>query len=1555
MTTATSSEAEQQQRHRPKSTKSLSLSSLYVLSPARDSEEEKDLSSASALVDCSTAQTSLSPQSTPTMTPSSTPWEEEEWKEEKGKEEAFLYDASQSVPPSRDGVCGSVRGGGTAMRNSSDNTTAMASDSESTNPYHSDEESMVVQDDDTPRPSSSPPHLPQQGLLSLSRETQLNPSSDEEEELPQPLEGAASSGVHVRVVGMTRQSSPLLQREEAWESQQPEQQQQSEQSPVIVSNENLVPPNQPTETPPKTDPVARSPQQEQKQDPPIQPTETPPKTDPVVRSQPQQQEQHPPNQPAETPPKTESVVRSQPEQQQEPKQHPNEQSPPIYGNEKVVHSNKTETPSRKKRLVRSFSQEPVKDRPRGRQRNESQGKGLFGRSSTPLPPPTRTGPSRTTALSQTKSSSALTKDCSKDEKEARRSWLGSFRGKPVMGKPEALVVVAPETRSSSRSRGIDDNEDNKRNDDHDSEVESATSHTSHRSPTWGGGGGRRRGRGRPPLRSNSVPRKAAATATTKDLSALQQKPTHYFAMTKIIQSLTKDSTAEMTEETADKALRELRTLQAELVKLSKEKSAIMDSNALNNSRTEHLQLELAAAQNAATHLEALNKSYRKKHKQMLLDLHEAQSELETYRDSNPDSDEAQLLAEELAATMAELLALREEHQALLSRTSSKHSNKIISRSSSSGVETQPLEDISDDAAVLKEQAMLNLQKDLSEAMATISLLEENNELLRKHLRKQEIIGERLRSDQVERDELAAQLNDQRSAQSLGHVGTDASPQDRVSLVTIERLQREKKQMLAKEHVLKEKIKMLEIKNKNQKTIFETAVEIKQVELKINQKERDILSSQLVEIRKERLVEGNARSEELELLQARLQAAEEQQHKAESAEKGDGTAADESQQQLLSQEIETKKLEIETLENMLKEQERESKARYDEMVADMNSRIHDLDEKLKTKESELSELEERARLEAFKARRMMEEKVGELQEQLDEYMDCLVTRDEQIKKLEDDVRERRAEIERIRSQQLQQSLRARSVSGGRAMTDRPKSGGRTMTDRPKSGERSERLNLLRDRMGNYESLMRSKVENIRKLDSNSSETSGNALSSLTNSIVVPSSASVPDELRRQQPESSQLKSSEAQIAELQTELANARKKLEEARTEITAEQEIRKREQSAAELKARGRIQELLDSLKESEHRVADLKEKLEETNSELAQVQAEASAARSLDGGDQVMIEKEALIGLLAEKEETCSGLEKQIEELGREKASADEKCKSAYASQRETQSKLEDMETELLRVQQQASSEVENEPTPNSEDDRIRSLEQELSSTVAQLAEAESKCEMLEQFIQEDTHTALQSGASSGDLADVVALREALQEKKQEVERLSLSAETSKEQLSQARRNVEELESERTQNQAKLSQLSAIVEKRGDSETDEQLRLKCLEAASATAAKEELSEKLRAANAVIKRLEAELDANNGPEDRSVSSATTQLNMRLAETEVKLDVLRGKLSDAEKTMRELRQQNEKLDKQCRDGTSPPEEVITRMKFLEEQNAAYAASLRGLRIEIATRHEGTAFE
>jgi len=996
---------------------------------------------------------------------------------------------------------------------------------------------------------------------------------------------------------------------------------------------------------------------------------------------------------------------------------------------------------------------------------------------------------------------------------------------------------------------------------------------------------------------------SSARAGTSDIGSVSSVSLQRQNSTaKLIQSLTNVPEAEVTLETAEQAVIELEALQSELEKLR--------SNADNTETANVAQLrkELEAAQKAASQLELLNKNYRKAQKQMLQDLQESQTELEKFQRSRvAGPGDTQRLAQELASTTSELRALQEEHKTLARRTSQR------ALKDSDGLDT-----ISD----ADRETKLNLQKDLAQAMATISKFEDENTMILRRLQRLEGVEQRLEQVQAERDHFMSQLNTKDQASFNG------APADAVAMIS--RLQTEKRQLVSREMVLKEKISRLETKNENQKTIFQTAVEIKETEMKITKKERDILAARLEEYKREKKPQHeSSNAEAMEVLRSRLKELEEQCRENEIFINDLNEKSEE-----LKQDVDAKRTAIESLQKQLRESNEEAQAKVEQSTTHLVRTISQLEQQIEAQEKQISDMKERRQLESFKTRRIMDEKVNQLQKQIDSFTSDLADRDEQIKGLEEEVKVRNSELQEEKKKAL------------RRQSPRPNGDGSD------GGEaHSDRLTALRSRLGNYENVMREKVASIRSMDA--AAPAKDAQSEPAIVVATPVSAENPASDEKYAEMEHSLRKHETKIKELEKELEQARS------DSIQSQKDENKPPEESKE------VEELVQSLRESDDRITVLHKQLAETKLRLAE--SENSPTSEMAKVDESRVESEmgALLSQLAEKEETCLTLQKQVDALEEQKVDFIKKQEASANELQEAQARHGTMEAKLLRV----SGQNQDEPASDyAENPRVVVLESELASISARLAEADSKIEMLEEFIQDDTqtmmnNTSVASSTVEGTFENAATDKESLHEKSREIEELTAAAQLARVQMERARSNADELESEKTQMQAKLAQLSSLLEKRGKDEADMQLYKKCIEVAEVSAEKEELSQKLRMANAVIKRLEEEVDSSEAqpdPEERSTTSkksatSTAQITAKLAENELILDDMREKLGAAEKEARLLREQNEKASNESKGGLGSDEEFMHKMKFLEEQNAAYAASLKALRIEIATRHVGTAFE
>lgn len=1110
-------------------------------------------------------------------------------------------------------------------------------------------------------------------------------------------------------------------------------------------------------------------------------------------------------------------------------------------------------------------------------------RGLFGRSAAGQGPAAYTGKDKRNLLGHavTQSSSDFERDAAvmkgaknltalKEEKEqkgsSRRKWLGTFRGKPVSGKPDKLSAASAQGENAI-----------------------------------------------PP--SSSVPNSRTEVNLNESLPHSVATSSDDATTARLVQSLTGNSQAVVTPATLQEALRELQALQSELSVFRYNRAPVSknDPQELRRGQLEELrklQLELDAARRTAGQLEKVNRNYRKTQKQMLLDLREAQVELENLRDSKNKGAfpvESRSLAEELAGTMAELLALREDHQALLAQKSLKgqpneadmHSFGLHGRSRS-------------DPSFHQHEIQVSLQKDLAKAMATIAQLERESEKLRGKLSNLESIEERLNQAEADRDNYATRL---------GQLEADKADDARreAEMMVLQQLQKEKRILAASENELREKLERLETKNKNQKAIFQTASEIKDVEIKLVQKERDMLKSRLEEMEQERLAQGLVPDSEKVQLLARLHQAEEEQRRSASQSVG-------ATRQILhlALELDKGKAEISRLQKQLEDQQIESKTEFDQMVTVLNAEIASLAVQTSSKERTEGGLDQES-----KSRQELEDDVTALRKQVDELKVSLSSKDEQIRNLESNV----------------PSVERRHVS---RVSDASGSSGR--------------IAELRNRVGNYETMIRSKVESMKNM------TPARRVSSPDEETFV---AVTPVRAENEESEkyhliAKSLQESEARVKQLEEELADAQEKLRETNRKEEESKVITEVDDPGSHVDER--VRDLVNSSRERDERMTILQKELEETKGANAQSSNHArpgsdSLAVSLEDSvdtntNNAQVATETLSRLLEEKDKTISDLERQIQELQLRKNAAEEGRISLETLLKQSRSDYECLKAQMQLVSQRISE--SGPPAPKSsisgeEAERIRVLELQLKTASARLVEADSKIAMLEQFIKDDLNGQIlfMVESPSDSLGDAVALREALEEKKKQLESLKSRLDMLEDQLRRSRSNVEGLELERARSHTKLSQLLSLLEKLGKDESDAQLIVKSVELAEVSAEKDELTQKLRLANAVMQHLESRLEEDtSGNKEGFADNAT--LGSKLVAAELKLDEMREKLVSSEKMARELEEKHERLSRSITGAAGAPEDFMTRMLFLEEQNAAYATALKALRLEIATRQDGTVF-
>ena len=284
--------------------------------------------------------------------------------------------------------------------------------------------------------------------------------------------------------------------------------------------------------------------------------------------------------------------------------------------------------------------------------------------------------------------------------------------------------------------------------------------------------------------------------------------------------------------------------------------------------------------------------------------------------------------------------------------------------------------------------------DLAQAMSIISHLEHENDDYRRQVGE---LRERILQVKQERDEYMYQLANGNSssrelttstaeAQAMAQGPAEAASQlpsgsssTNQPPTTLPSLPSPPSYELVsqEERALLKRIEKLETKNRNQKELFQTALEIKDVELSIQRRERDILAQRVEEIKQARRVAEQHQQEQrlaseteaLEHLQASLNEAME-----------DKCAAMQKNRDLL-QQVESSQLQVKSMGDMLAQQQRDSHEQMDRMATELNRQIAQLEAKAQQQEAQLRELEERGRLETTMMRQVMAERIQDYEARL----------------------------------------------------------------------------------------------------------------------------------------------------------------------------------------------------------------------------------------------------------------------------------------------------------------------------------------------------------------------------------------------------------------------------------------------------------------------------------------------------------------------------------------------------------------------------------------------
>uniref|UniRef100_A0A7S3KWU9 Uncharacterized protein n=1 Tax=Amphora coffeiformis TaxID=265554 RepID=A0A7S3KWU9_9STRA len=1067
----------------------------------------------------------------------------------------------------------------------------------------------------------------------------------------------------------------------------------------------------------------------------------------------------------------------------------------------------------------------------------------------------------------------------------------------------------------------------------------------------------------------------------------------------------------------------------------------------DESRIAQLQKELKAAQKAASQLASKNLMYEEQQETLLKELEHARErleELEKAQQSAKDDDgnfstelatELQSLKEQLNKTKSAMMELQAENVDLKKAAEkSKAADEFLSENPIAGV---------DDSFELQ----LSLQKDLAQVTAKVHALEaENKNYAEKQQKMEEVIKmvESLEEENAkltkENTTLKEQLAHSQAEMTRALITAKSAPSHKDMVLSssqlatattiIGRLTEECKTLTQREKELSEKLERLETKNKNQKEIFHTALEIKQVEMRIYEQEAKMNARKVEELNKAMAdlhhqqgsivasspATDDDDSEAVAVLRGRLNDTGSRLHKAESSNQDL-----EDRVNALQQELEERKARVSQLEELLRTETEAVKREMEQETADLSRQVIELSSLIKYKEDELQKIHDELEDERKESEYRTQVRVNELTEQLNDYEMSIEEREKRIHELQ----------EKLNEQGL--------------IIAKNKASSSSFDEDDASSQHSSKLDAIRRKMGTYENLMRAKMNRIQEIDhTNSAESQEHVSGPMSASSSREESpppmmvvATPVPETRVIEMEAS-LKASDEQIEELRAQLADAQLRLAQV-------QEAHDQASGYAEMEA---------SLKRSEDRIMDLKEKLRmahcrlgettqsgEVQQKEAKVQAALIPAKEGEGGDKLNETERALAKSTAEITHLRTLLQKteaELEELhnGQADLSRDESTESSTRDQ----AAMDALEEELEAIRQRYDDEcdmrqslvVKLEQLAKEHDDaleklqqaefkllerqnnmeelvnaldqtkevldemqkqalakssvpegRLAELEDELIDAREQIAEADMKIEMLERFIEEETATSAGSSVSKVNYGSSSMQAEAdIKRKDEEMQLLRSDVERTRKELLRSRERIENLEMERNYSTAKLKELSSIVKTKAGSEAEVQLYNKCIECAELSADKDDLSNKLRSSEARVRRLEQEIKATQqmvndisqswdtaASADENVSrlkrehgesvSRATTLSIELAESQMQIDKLADKLASAERANKtyaeELngrpgifrviagsrsssRQNSRHSSPERRDENIEIRKLKQRIALLEDQNAAYEASL-----------------
>jgi chromosome segregation ATPase len=944
-------------------------------------------------------------------------------------------------------------------------------------------------------------------------------------------------------------------------------------------------------------------------------------------------------------------------------------------------------------------------------------------------------------------------------------------------------------------------------------------------------------------------------------------------------------------------------------------------------RIQQLQMELSAAQKAASHLAADNQKYEDEQYALAEKFEAAQAKIfileRLHQELSADpsygsppsqhTDDLDALRDQLLAAKRAMVEMQAENTEL---SKVKQTTMEEDRATEA---TEVATEGSDNATEDSFELQLNLQKELAKITARVHRLEEENALYAEKQRKMEDLLKSIAGLEEEKDKLVNENEDLKSqlvkekAEKLRAVQAAkvapshkdmvlSSSQLATATTIIGRLTEECKTLSEREKELRGQLKRLETKNKNQKDIFHTALEIKQVEMKIYEQESK-MSTRRVDELNQTVVELRSRPERsvpapvaiptvdptaMVALRRRLNETENKLRYAESHNQDMEDRIDS-----LEEELQDRQLRVSQLEEVLDTQTEALKVEMEQETAHLSNQISELSSLIRGKDDELHKMQDELDDERKESEYRTQVRVNELNEQLHEYEMSLEEREERIHHLEEKVS--------VQDEQL-----AKRKASPRSVND---AGG---LEEEEGSTRLSKLDALRAKIGQNERLMRAKLDRVQEIDRASSFDDGISPTAAGNNSrenspepMMVFATPVSDERVIEMVAS--LRTSEKRIDDLQSQLADAQARLsqvqdttQEATDERYADMEkslnqgeerirdlkfqlakaqtrlneaaARKMEQQETEAKGdlataeqqeeeAASLRRLLESLQESSEEVTRLRSKvvsaegriqeLQSQQNDLSRDESAASSARDLAEINALQEDMEEHRQKFEDESDKRKAALIKIESVEKERDGALQKLQDAELKLLAKESAID----EMVRDLDEAKSTILNNRKhmrKNSliPEGRVARLEAELADAREQLTEADMKIEMMEKFIEEEVGA--DESRSNNESAQVEA---DIQRKDEQMKLLRTDTDRVRKDLLRAKERVENLEMERNYSTAKLKELSSVVQTKAGTEAEIQLYNKCIECAELSADKDDLSNKLRSGHATIKRLEQEIKA----------------------------------------------------------------------------------------------------